>query len=61
MTDKENTKIQAGDVVRLKSGGPDMTVERKDIDGSCICAWFENSIPYSKNFFEDSLKPVDTK
>ena len=32
--------FSAGDVVRLKSGGPDMTVVYTDPDGDIDCAWF---------------------
>lgn len=40
--------FKKGDVVRLKSGGPEMTVEnvgeRAMIGGQAVfCAWFENS------------------
>ena len=31
-----------GDVVQLKSGGPVMTVESVDSDGSVYCAWFDS-------------------
>ena len=31
--------IQPGDVVRLKSGGPAMTVETLE-SGHCVCLWF---------------------
>jgi uncharacterized protein YodC (DUF2158 family) len=34
-------KIEAGDVVRLKSGSPDMTVTKSDEQNS-TCSWFEN-------------------
>jgi len=34
-------KIEAGDVVRLKSGSPDMTVTKLDEQNSS-CSWFEN-------------------
>jgi uncharacterized protein YodC (DUF2158 family) len=36
-------KWKVGDVVRLKSGGPMMTVNIADADGqSCHCEWFVN-------------------
>jgi uncharacterized protein YodC (DUF2158 family) len=34
-------KIEAGDVVCLKSGSPDMTVTKTDEENS-TCSWFEN-------------------
>jgi uncharacterized protein YodC (DUF2158 family) len=34
-------KIEAGDVVRLKSGSPDMTITKLDEQNS-TCSWFEN-------------------
>jgi uncharacterized protein YodC (DUF2158 family) len=34
-------KIEAGDVVRLKSGSPDMTVTKLD-EENAACSWFEN-------------------
>lgn len=33
-------KIQVGDVVQLKSGGPRMTVQHVGNEGSARCAWF---------------------
>ena len=30
-----------GDVVQLKSGGPKMTVESINEDGSCDCVWID--------------------
>jgi uncharacterized protein YodC (DUF2158 family) len=40
-----NSSLQVGDVVRLKSGGPAMTVDERcddDVD-SVICQWFNNT------------------
>jgi uncharacterized protein YodC (DUF2158 family) len=34
-------RIDAGDRVRLKSGGPVMTVETVDPDGQATCCWLE--------------------
>ena len=41
----ENDKISTikkGDVVWLKSGGPEMTVQVIDTEGNCICLWFRH-------------------
>jgi len=36
--------IKIGDIVRLKSGGPDMTVEaQSELTGELVCAWFEGA------------------
>ena len=52
-------EIKVGDVVELKSGGPDMTViliTAKDLNVKC--AWFDgNELKYA-DFSEDSLKKV---
>ena len=43
----------AGDVVCLKSGGPDMTVERIEAtagDVSVVCVWFVEQSLYRANF-----------
>jgi uncharacterized protein YodC (DUF2158 family) len=37
----DEDKFRAGDVVRLKSGGPRMTVDYIDVNtGTPACAWF---------------------
>jgi uncharacterized protein YodC (DUF2158 family) len=45
--------FKAGDVVCLKSGGPDMTVERVEAtagDVSVICVWFVEQSLYRASF-----------
>jgi uncharacterized protein YodC (DUF2158 family) len=34
--------FKEGDVVKLKSGGPKMTIERIDSDQSALCIWFDH-------------------
>jgi len=34
--------IKKGDVVKLKSGSPAMTVEFVDSDGTLSCVWYDN-------------------
>jgi uncharacterized protein YodC (DUF2158 family) len=47
MAQKEDNGINAEDVVRLKSGGPKMTVEKfipgssSDTENSAHCLWFD--------------------
>ena len=36
----ESSEIKMGDIVKLKSGGPYMTVVFRPIDGSARCSWF---------------------
>lgn len=40
---EETKEIKVGDVVKLKGGGPDMTViaESSERPGQLICAWFD--------------------
>lgn len=48
-----------GDVVRLKSGGPSMTVaEIGDIEGqpTVSCTWFENDKKEQGTFHPDTLR-----
>lgn len=51
------TKYQIGDVVRLKSKGPDMTVERVD-DDSIHCIWAEGIEIGRGTFSEEVLELV---
>lgn len=34
-------QFKEGDVVKVKSGGPPMTVESVNADGSYTCVWFD--------------------
>ena len=48
------TQFQVGDVVRLKSGGPDMTV--KGLMGvGADCVWFRGSNRLEGSWFESDL------
>jgi uncharacterized protein YodC (DUF2158 family) len=52
--------FQKGDVVKLKSGGPDMTVTNVANDGRIQCHWFPaiNEKPVWEVFPLESLKMV---
>jgi len=39
----QNKPIEVGDVVRLKSGGPNMTVYAFEADGRVECIWDDRS------------------
>lgn len=57
-------KFKTADIVRLKSGGPEMTVKGYSNDPfrdeeEVICVWFKNDTPQQKNFSEDLLETVD--
>ena len=54
--------IKKGDTVRLKSGGPVMTVQiigdysmNHGIDNGAMCVWFDGNKPMEKVFDIDSL------
>ncbi|AFC22654.1 hypothetical protein [Aeromonas phage 51] len=52
-------KLTPGDVVRLKSGSPSMTVET--VAGKqAMCSWFVDQIPHHETFSEDALT-IDEK
>lgn len=47
-------ELKPGDVVRLKSGGPKMTVSK--IDGSRLwCEWFDDKNKHDGRYFEAHL------
>ncbi|MCH7905301.1 MAG: DUF2158 domain-containing protein [Armatimonadetes bacterium] len=55
----EQTDIKAGDTVRLKSGGPTMTVDSiGDYMGSRLanCIWFSGTKKQTGQFAPDSLE-----
>ena len=53
--------FKVGDVVRLKSGGPAMTVQSVKAEGRLFCQWFVEGEPHSEYFHADSLERVDVK
>lgn len=58
--------MQIGEIVRLKSGGPDMTVKLLGTKGGAtgpkiaVCEWFYEGKLGKETFLQDSLAPVDT-
>ena len=46
--------FKVGDVVKLKSGGPEMTVE-VIADNTVSCIWFDKSKLCKRDFLEDNL------
>lgn len=53
--------FKTGDVVRLKSGGPTMTVsEIESTTGAVLCTWFDSTEKRSDSYFPASaLKRVE--
>jgi uncharacterized protein YodC (DUF2158 family) len=52
-------KFAVGDIVKLKSGGPEMTVNDVPTgSGSYLCQWFAGKKLESGRFPPDSLDPV---
>jgi len=59
---KSNQELKIGDTVRLKSGGPKMTVAKlEDKYGQIYCVWFagEYDKVYHDYFQPDTLQLVD--
>ncbi len=54
------TAFNPGDVVRLKSGGPKMTVEFADEDdpSRIICSWFVKETVQQRGFASAALEVV---
>lgn len=51
--------FKEGDVVKLKSGGPRMTVESHADDGKARCVWFVGNKREDSDFNENILKKVE--
>lgn len=51
-----NTEIKPGDVVRLKSGGPPMTVNAALDGGAFWCQWFDGTKALAEAFPGHSLE-----
>lgn len=51
-------EIRDGMVVRLKSGGPSMTVSRFLDGGAVWCCWFDGNELKEASFMRESLAPV---
>ena len=53
------SKFQVGDVVRLKSGGPLMTVQQATYADNIMCTWFdENNKRLSEDFHPRTVQNV---
>ena len=63
-------KFKTGDIVQLKSGGPEMTVKeykrvtKPDLTGAVsdnelICEWFDKNELKTGYFHQDSLENID--
>jgi uncharacterized protein YodC (DUF2158 family) len=44
-------KFKVGDIVRLKSGGPAMTVQGEATNGDVSCVWFAHAEALRSNTF----------
>ena len=53
---KSNQELKIGDIVRLKSSGPKMTVTRCDVAKNIKCTWFLEGKPEVGYFPPDSLE-----
>ena len=54
-----DSKFNVGDIVKLKSGGPEMTVE--DVGEDAIsCVWFADTEIGRSKFLEATLEKADT-
>ena len=49
-------KFKTGDLVRLKSGGPPMTISESGIMGDWHCTWFRGSLLRTGTFKEAMIE-----
>ena len=49
------TQLKPGDIVRLKSGGPPMTVAGRAPSGNYLCCWFAGNEVKTDTFDPDCL------
>jgi uncharacterized protein YodC (DUF2158 family) len=58
-------KFKVGTVVRLKSGGPQMTIEKyvstRGESTDLVCKWFVNEKIEVHNFEEEALEMIETR
>ena len=59
-TFNEYPDFNVGDIVRLKSGGPNMTVDNAS-SSRIICTWFEGEILHSQDFDQGALEKVTSE
>jgi uncharacterized protein YodC (DUF2158 family) len=50
--------VRVGAVVKLKSGGPPMTVESMIGGSECLCVWFEGTTVQRRPFPTETLIPT---
>ena len=56
-----NPKFKVGDVVQLKSGGPEMTIEGIGDEGWADCVWFSGLEAKRESFPLDALQTVSNQ
>ena len=56
-----NPKFKVGDVVLLKSGGPEMTIEGIGDEGWADCVWFSGLEAKRESFPLDALEAVPSQ
>lgn len=51
-------KLEVGNIVRLQSGGPNMTVVAVGSWGLVTCQWFDGNKLYTEKFVYDTLRKI---
>ena len=52
-------KFKVGEVVMLKSGGPEMTIQEAEANHDWVkCTWFHDSKRYNDHFHQDTVELV---